>query len=1080
MRSFQGFRMACRLSCVALIAVAAHAQVASRIRGTVRDASEAVIEGVKVTVLDLNRGVALTTQTNEAGQFSFPNLTVGDYRITAELPGFKKATTDDIEVDVNQTVEVNLRMEIGQVTETVEVSAVAAPLLQTSDSQIGNLIENKKIVELPLAARDFMQLTLLSAGVSESTGNRRHQTERATWIGSFSVHGHNPTYNQYLFDGIPGKEAAHQTNVFAPSVDSIEEIKVETANYSAEFGGEAGGFLNVVTKSGTNKVHGVLFEFLRNDRLDARDSFADRKSKLRRNTFGGTVGGPILKNRTFYFVSTEHMRLRQGFTQNTTVPTPAMRQGDFSALLGTDFSLRTPIVLSDWMSRTPFPNNIIPRSRMHPFPVRFISEFVPLPIRPGIGGILPNADYQSLEPQKTRTDQFLTRIDHTLGPRDRLYGRYTISDTTTVGPPVWPKFGYSHELRGQHAVLNWSHMLSSTTINEFRMGYSRFAQFELVESAFKRDVATELGLAGTCRVPACWHAPYFVVQDFSLMGNPSGQTLGQGVSGPRGWKDEIFQIHESLLIVRGRHTIRAGFTGNRYRDTFPEAIRPVGEHIFNGQWTAGPGSRGFAFADVLLGLPRQIRASIDIFDPNFRNSHVMPWLQDDWKITRRLTLNLGLRYEWLGRPVANRDKISNFLRTGPNQGRIFTPSGRPSNIGRALQRNDNNNFAPRFGFAFQLTPNFVARGAYGIFFQKVSQQESISLAINPPFIRTGDVVLSVSEQDIRNFPIDDLTPVINFVAPGSRPALTAVHVDIKDAYIQQWNFYLERALTQNLVVRAGYVGTKSTGISIYREGNAPLPGPGAVQPRRPFQNISSMRVAQSEGFATYHGLETSIRKRFSEGVSFVTNYTGSRTIDNQGSIDLRNYALDKGLSAFHMAHRFNVAGVWEIPVGRGRKFGAGAAPLVDAVLGGWQVSGILVFRTGTPLSVGILGDNLNTGGGYQQVPNRIREPNLPRGQRTRAKFFDTGAFERPAMYSIGNAGRNILIGPGNRNLDLSIAKQFPLTETKHLQFRVEAFNATNHPNWGNPGTTLGTAAFGTITSNENLPRAMQLGLKLVY
>jgi hypothetical protein len=1058
----------------------ASAQTVSRVRGSVRDTSEAVIQNVRITLTDINRGTILTTQTNEAGVYSFPAVLVGDYRVTAEFTGFKKAASEDFKVDVNQSVEMNIRMEPGQVTESVEVSAASAPLLQTSDSQIGNLIENKKIVELPLAARDFMQLTLLSAGVSESNGNRRHQTERATWIGSFSVHGHNPTYNQYLFDGIPGKEAAHQTNIFAPSVDSIEEIKVETANYSAEFGAEAGGFLNVVTKSGTNRVHGVLFEFVRNDFWDARDSFADRKSQLNRNTFGGTIGGPIAKDKLFYFASVESMRLRQGFTQNTTVPTPQMRQGDFSALLGTDFSSRTPIALFDWTNRTPFPGNLVPRSRMHPLPTRFIAEFVPLPHRAGIGGILPNANYQSLDPQKTRTDQFLSRVDYNLGPRDRLYGRYTFSDTTTIGPPVWPAFGYSHELRGQHAMANWSHTLSPATINEFRAGYSRFAQFELVESAFKRDVAEELGLKGTCRVPACWHAPYFSVQDFSLMGNPSGQTLGQGVSGPRGWKDEIFQIHESLLMVRGRHTLRLGFTGNRYRDTFPEAIRPVGQHNFNGQWTAGTGSRGFAFADVLMGLPRQVLASIDIFDPNFRNSHVMPWVQDDWKISRRLTLNLGLRYEWLGRPVANRDQISNYLVTGPGQGRIFTPADRPDDIGRALQRNDNNNLAPRFGFALQATPNSVVRGAYGIFFQKVSQQESISLSINPPVIRTGDVVLSVSDQDFRTYPIDDLTPVVNFVAPGSRPALTAVDVNMKDAYIQQWNLYLERALSQNWVVKAGYVGTKSTGLAVYREGNAPPPGAGAVQARRPFQNISSMRVAQSEGFATYHGLETTVTKRFSNGLSYLATYTWSRTIDSNGTIDLRNYAVNKALSGFHLAHRFNTAAVWELPFGRGRRFGSGWNALTNGVLGGWQVSGILVFRTGTPLTIGVLGDLLNTGGGYQQVAHRVAEATLPRSQRARARFFNTDAFTRPAMYEIGNAGRNILIGPGSRNLDASAAKEFVISEGLRFQFRAEFFNATNHPNWGTPGTTLGTAAFGTITSNENLPRVMQLGLKLIY
>jgi hypothetical protein len=533
-------------------------------------------------------------------------------------------------------------------------------------------------------------------------------------------------------------------------------------------------------------------------------------------------------------------------------------------------------------------------------------------------------------------------------------------------------------------------------------------------------------------------------------------------------------------MVRGRHTLRVGFTGNRYRDTFPEAIRPVGQHQFNGQWTAGPGSRGFALADALMGLPRSIQASIDIFDPNFRNSHAMPWIQDDWKIARTLTLNLGLRYEWLGRPFANRDRISNFLATGPNEGRIITPADRPSDLGRGLQHNDNNNFAPRFGFAWQITPKTVARGAFGVFFQKVSQQESISLAINPPNIRTGDVVLGVNESDYRTYPVDDLTPVVNFVAPGSRPALTAVDVNMKDGYVQQWNFYLERMLGDNLVVKAGYVGTKSTGLALYREGNAPTPGPGAVQARRPYQNISSMRVAQSEGFANYHGLETSIERRFTAGLSLTANYTWSRTIDNQGVIDPYNHALSKSLSNFHLAHRFLTAGVWEVPFGRGRRFGTQWSPVLNAVLGGWQASGILVLRTGNPLTIGMQGDNLNTGGGYIQVPNRLRDPNLPRGERTRSKFFDTTAFERPAQYTIGNAGRNILIGPGNRNLDLSIAKQFPLAERKHLQFRAETFNTANHPNWGNPGTTLGTAAFGVINSNENLPRVVQLGLKLVY
>ena len=552
------------------------------------------------------------------------------------------------------------------------------------------------------------------------------------------------------------------------------------------------------------------------------------------------------------------------------------------------------------------------------------------------------------------------------------------------------------------------------------------------------------------------------------------------MSGPRGWKDEIFQIHDSLLLARGRHTIRAGFTGNRYRDTFPEAIRPVGDHRFNGQWTAGPDSAGFAFADLLLGLPRQIVASIDIFDPNFRNSQAMPWFQDDWKLTNRLTLNLGLRYEWFGRLVANRDKISNFYQTGSNEARIVTPADRPAELGRSLLHNDNNNFAPRFGFAFQLDPRTTLRGAYGVFYQRDSSQSWIGMSFNPPFVRTGDVVLGVREADYLAFPIDDLTPVVNFVAPGSKPSLSAVAVDLHETYIQQWNLYAERMLGQNLVVRAGYVGTKSTGLEIDRYPNTPLPGAGDVQSRRPFSNLSSVRLFTSDGFSTYHGLELTLQQRFAGGLSFLSSYTWSRTIDNLGYNDVRNYSVNKGLSNNHMAHRFSFAGVWEVPYGHGRRLGSSSPTAVNAILGGWQLSPILVLHSGTPLTITTQGDILNTGGGYTQVPNRKAEVNLPRGEGTRDRFFNTDAFTLPAQYTIGNGGRNTLIGPGFANLDVSLIKLFPIREKRALQFRAEFFNATNHPNWGNPGTTYGTSAFGKITSNSSLPRILQFGLKFLF
>jgi hypothetical protein len=1080
----QRFLFLAQLAAAALL----FSQVTSRISGIVLDATDAAVPGAAVTLTEIRTGVTRTATTNEAGRYSFPNLLVGDYTVSAERPGFKKAVTDTMKLDVNQVIDVNLRLELGDVTQQVEITASAA-LLQTSDSQVGTLVENKQIVDLPLAARDFMQLSLLSPGVVESRDNIRHQASRGTWQGSFSVHGQSGKYNQYIFDGLVGKEVQHQTNIFAPSIDAIQEIRIQTSNYSAEFGGEAGGHINVVTKAGANQFHGTLFEFLRNTKFNAREKFADSRAQLNRNTFGGTIGGPIRRDKTFFFGAWDSMRLRQGFTQNTTVPTPEFRRGDFSSLLRTDASNANPIVIYDWTTGAPFPNNIIPAERLHPLAASFQQEFVPLPNRQGRGGIRPIDNYQSLAPQQTRNDQFITRLDHHFNSANRIYGRYIISDTDTLAAPVWPAFSYNFRMRGQHAVLNYTRTLSPTTVYEFRTGYSRFRQNDVTESAFNRNTAAELGLRGACADPQCWHAPLFQITDFSSWGTPSGRNQASTTEGPRGWKNEIFQIHTGVYLTRGNHIIKAGFTGFRHRDTFPNGLQPAGVHAFNGQWTAGAGSNGFALADTLLGLPRRIRASVDIVDPNFRNSHVMPWIQDDWKVTRRLTLNLGMRYEWLGRPQANRDAIGNFFVKPSGEAVVITPRDmghplvepRPASLGRSLLENDNNNFAPRVGFAFQATERTVVRGAYGIFYQRDTMDYWILQAFNQPFVRTGDVTLNVSAASLRDFPVDDLTPVVNFVQPGSRPAPYGRNIDWKEAYIQQWNLYVERSVSRNLVAKVGYVGNKGTGLPRDLYPNEGPPAPGDIQARRPYQNMSTVLIRNSDGQATYHGLELLAEQRYTGGLSFVGSYTWSKAIDNRTILDLWFGGNNKSRSSLNVSHRFSYSGVWDIPFGRGRALGANASRIVDGVLGGWQLTGILVIRTGFPLTVGngVLGDIANAGG-ITQVPNRIADPNLPAGERTEARFFNTQAFAPAARYTLGNAGANIIDGPRFWNLDSSIMKIFRVTESKMFQLRGELFNALNHANWGDPGTGYGTAAFGRITSTAGEPRNAQIGLKFIF
>lgn len=1071
-----------------LVTLPLSAQVASRISGVVVDNSDAPVPGATVVLTETRTGVTLPGATNEAGRYSFPNLLVGEYVVSAERQGFKKAVSEKLKLDVNQVIDMNLRLEVGELTQQVEVSAAAA-LLQTSDSQVGTVVENKQIVDLPLAARDFMQLSLLAPGVVESRDNIRHQASRGTWQGSFSVHGQSGKYNQYIFDGLVGKEVQHQTNIFAPSIDAIEEIRVQTSNYSAEFGGEAGGHINVVTKAGTNQFHGAAWEFLRNTKLNARDKFADRRAQLNRNSFGTAVGGPIRRDKTFFFGAWDSMRLRQGFTQNTTVPTQAFREGDFSALLRTDASNPNPIVIYDWTTGAPFPNNIIPRSRLNPLAVNFQREFIPLPNRAGRGGNRPIDNYQSLQPQETGNDQFITRLDHQFNTSHRIYGRYIISDTDTLAAPPWPTFSYSFKMRGQHAVFNYTTTLSPSTIYEFRAGYSRFRQNDLTESAFNRNTAAELGLRGACADPQCWHAPTFQITDFTQWGTPAGRNQASTTEGPRGWKNEIFQVHTGFYLTRGSHIIKAGFTGFRHRDTFPNGLQPAGVHTFNGQWTAGAGSNGFALADALLGLPRRIRASIDIVDPNYRNSHLMPWIQDDWKITRRLTLNLGLRYEWMGRPQAKRDTIGNFYIKGPGQAVIITPQNtgsplvetKPDSLGRSLLLNDNNNFAPRFGFAYQASDKTVVRGAYGIFYQRDTMDYWILQAFNPPFVRTGDVTLGVNAQSIQSFPVDDLTPVVNFVLPGSKPAPYGRNTDWKEAYVQQWNLFVERSIGRDLVAKVGYVGNKGTGLPRDFYPNEGAPAPGDIQSRRPYQNLSSVLIRNSDGQASYHGLELLAEKRFTGGLSFVSAYTWSKAISNQTYLDIWYGGNNKSRSPLNISHRFSQSGIWDVPYGRGRRWGSDLPGIVDGFLGGWQVGGILVIRTGFPLTVtnGVLGDIANAGG-ITQVPNRVSEANLPGGDRTEDAFFNTRAFTAPARYTLGNAGANIIDGPNFWNLDASVMKIFRVSESKVFQLRGELFNALNHPNWGDPGLGYGTATFGRVTSTTGDPRNAQIGLKFLF
>ena len=711
---------------VSAFAIPALAQEAGSVQGLITDPQHSAVPGVKVTIEQAGTGITRSTVTNYDGLYYFPSLVAGTYTITAEAKGFKKVITPNVRVEVGQRVQQDWTLEIGAVTEAVQVSA-APSALQTADSQIGSVVESKAISDLPLNGRNFTQLMVLMAGSTERASGTvaGHYAERAGGI-AFSVNGQRQSANAFLIDGFMAKDVQHGTNSIEPIIDALHEFRVQSTNYTAEFGSEAGGQINAALKSGTNEFHGTAWEFLRNDKLDANNFFNNRTATARapfhRNQFGVAAGGPVIlpkyngRNHTFIFGAYEGTRVVKGITQLSTVPSSALRAGDFN---GTG-------VVTDPLTGSPFPGNIVPANRLNPITTSILDRYVPLPNRTGV------FNWVSTDPQTIGVEQYNWRIDHRISDNDSVFGHYLFEDTDFHYPRLFPTDGASQKLRGQNVMASWTHLAGAHTLNELRGGFNRFIQHEYQARAGKLNVVHELGMSGLCEDPACWGVPQMNVTGFASFGEHGGQN----VSGPRAWRVEAFEAQDSFYHSIGQHSLRAGVTIRRHRDNFPEAIDPRGNFTYNGFLT------GQAFGDYLLGYPRNTLTSIDIFSPHFRYTAVMPWVQDDWRITPDLTLNFGLRWEWSGRPQSEDNSISTVVYQG--QTAKLVTARDPQGLPRSLAYDDYNNFAPRVGFAWNpksLGGRTVFRGAYGIFYQRELANTWIDLAINDPFIRQTNINL---------------------------------------------------------------------------------------------------------------------------------------------------------------------------------------------------------------------------------------------------------------------------------------------------------------------------------------------------
>jgi len=1119
--------------------------------GTVKDATGALVADAKVTVTDVDRGVTFVTASNPSGYYSAGPLHIGRYSVKIEKEGFKTAVAGLVELQVQDRAEVNVILPVGRVQETVEVTGVR-PMMETQTSELGQVVDNKRMGQLPLNGRNFSQLAFLSAGVAPAEPGSRNEGSYG-----FSSNGGRSYQNNYLLDGIDNNsnltDLLNGTSyVIQPSVDAIQEFKVQTNAYSAEFGRGNGAILNATIKSGTNQVHGDIYEFLRNDKLDARDYFQTVRGAYQQNQFGGTIGGPIVlgklyngRNKSFFFFDYEGLRVRQARTLTATVPTAAERQGDFSSQLdltspaaaldcnghptyaGEIFDVRRTQTTAAGLCGLPFgydasgnPTNIIPAALMDPLAVKLTSLW-PLPNVFGVSG----HNFLATPKRTENRNNFDIRVDHVFSQKDASFYRFSYEKQPSVIPSVFQATGGDGNdfFTGNEqnfylsAAISETHVFNPHVINEFRLGYNRINSHRY-QFNYNRNVSAELGIPGVPYAPLNGGLPEFDFSDVDGIGDPTFL--------PSLEIQNTYTLSDNLTWVHGQHSFKFGGEVRREEFTIFQPASPRGQLNFGNLFTDNPGtpgSGGSGFASWLMGLPDGGYIT-NLHNVDYHRRAFSLYVQDDYTVTSRLTLNLGLRYDLFGSVQERNDQEGTYniaTRT------LYVPVGQTQQLTpiiaalvpisatapKGLVNPIKTNFAPRIGLAYKLTNKLVARAGYGVFYSgyESGPWSNPSPGFNPPFFVTENYNTPCSAPSVN--PAAGQTdcsipgfshfyqgfPGNSLIDPNT-PQLLELDPRIRSPYTQQWHLTTEYQLPGDAVVEVGYAGSKGSKLYTYWDGNQPAPttDPTApYAPRRPVPIIdSSISVFASSGSSTYNSLQTRVEKRFSHGFSLLAGYTWSHSIDNESSANLgsnnnsgpRFFRLhpewEKGNSDFDIRHRFTLGYVWDLPFGNGKAVAGGATGALDKVIGGWQISGITTLSSGNWLTITDGNGNFaNSTGGQRPKVVPGQDPNgrpcIP------GTFFNTCAFTDPPPGSFGDAGRNIVRGPGFQIWDASLLKQIPINESRRFEFRAEFFNVPNHTNF-TPSCAycaspldMASGSYGFITAAKP-PRQIQFGLKFYY
>ena len=1061
------------------------------IGGVVRDDSSAVLPGATVVATHPASGLTVERVTDADGRFFMASLPIGAWEVTVELPGFRRAVQTGIVLALGRTLDLQLNLNLGQISEEVTVLATA-PLLQSTTAEISDVIDNREVEQIPLNGRQFLQLAQLSdAVVIPPGGTRGAALQQAGPLPN--VGGQRAGHNIYLLDGVKVTDELFNNLVINPSIDSIQEFKIQKSMYPAEFGGKASALINVVTKAGANQYSGSAFTFIRDERFDAHNFFDPQDAPvppLDQNQFGGTFGGPIARDRTFFFVSYEGQRTDRSRTKTFSVPSGAVRGGDFSAL--------GPIC--DPLTRNPisgacgslFASNRIPAGRIDPIARAFL-ENVRLPSGPG-----EVQNLTAVEPLDRVIDQLSVRVDHRFGGSDQMFARFSTFDADEIQPfgtsvlqeSLVPGFGRTLGTTTRNLGVSYAHTFGTSMLNELRVGWM---SVDGGQASLNRgvDFAGSVGLAGVTRDPRDVGFPQINTSGlYGVMGDPTTFVFRQ---------NEHFELYNNFLIDRGEHRMKfGGYVFHlRMRPENPDTAR--GRFVYTGQFT------GNAFADFLLGYPVQAQSGIGGRGAeDARTTWLHLYAQDDWRARDNLTFNVGLRYEINQHmhDVDNRLSAIDFSVPGgryviasDDQGTISPdaaallpfipiPWVTSAEIGwdRSLLRPSKTRFAPRIGFALTTDDagQTVIRGGYGIFLNQWAYSVQTAFTRNLPFFFLKQV----------DVPSNQVAPTLttgNILASDPTGSIGGAIMDhdFQVEYTQTWSGGVQSELLPGTVFEVFYMGSYTIGADNATVHNVPVPGDGPIAPRRDIPQLAGVSAIRFDGRSIYHAVTFKAVRRLRDNVSFNVAYTLSQSKDDASSPgptafepnvpqDVRNiFPGENALSSFDHRHQFVGSGTYEFPLYRG------ASGWQEAVLGNWRLNGIVTLQSGAPFTVTLIEDRANIGAGPAQRPDMTGEPNLPGGQRTPRRWFNTGAFSLQDRFTFGSAPRNPVFAPGLANVDVSLQKNWLFGNGTRLEFRWEIFNVFNRANFDVPNRFFGSPNFGRIFSAQNA-REMQFGLRYSF